>query len=117
MSKVSEVKVPSKTRSLGTFKIGVFNLFDDAERTAYAELRTKDNDKSSGISIEQVREVTRVVTETTSGGEEQTSSRREDLYVIVSYWEKPIAETLGKVTDLTESKLPREWYLEREAKS
>ena len=117
MSKVSDVKVSGKSKSLGTFKVGVFNLFDEAERTAYAELRTKDNDKSSGISIEQVREVTRTITETTSSGEGQATSRREDLCVIVSYWEKPLAESLGQVTELTEGKLAREWYLERDGKS
>jgi hypothetical protein len=117
VSKVSDVRVAGRGRSLGTFHIQMFNLFVEAERAAYAELRTKDNDRTSGITIEHVREFTRVVTETASGGEGQTTTRREDLYVLVSYWEKPASETIGKVTELTESKLPREWYLERDAKS
>jgi len=113
MSKVSDVKVPSTARSLGVFKVGVFNLFDTGERTAYEELRTKGNDRASGVSIEHVQQFTRVASETESAGEGQTTTRKEDLYVLVQYWEKPLA-SVGKVTELATKDPPRDWYLERE---
>jgi hypothetical protein len=107
LSKVSEVKVPSTGRYLGKFRVGRFNLFDEDEVRAYEELRTRGNDRSSGVTIEHVQQFTRMVTETESTGDGQVTSRREDLYVLVQYWERPLAKEGG-----SESEPPRQWYAE-----
>jgi hypothetical protein len=114
MSKVSEVKVPTTGRYLGTFRVGRFNLFDDGELREYEALRTKGNDRASGVTIEHVQQFTRMVTETETAGDGEVTTRREDLYVLVQYWEKgPLG--IGKEEALTKPEPPRDWYVEREA--
>lgn len=112
MSKVSEVKVPSTGRYLGNFRVGRFNLFDDEEVRAYEELRSKGNDRASGVTIEHVQQFTRMVTETESTGDGEVTSRREDLYVLVQYWQRSLS--IGKELALSNSEPARDWYLERE---
>jgi hypothetical protein len=115
VSKVSEVKVPTTGRYLGNFRVGRFNMFDDGELRAYEELRTKGNDRASGVTIEHVQQFTRMVTETETVGEGAVTTRREDLYVLVQYWEKaPLG--IGKEQALSQPEPPREWYLERDAR-
>lgn len=112
MSKVSEVKVPSTGRYLGEFRIGRYNLFDDEEVRAYEELRTKGNDRSSGITIEHVQQVTRVVTETEATEAGEVTSRREDLYLVVQYWSAPVVTT-AKEYALKSQEPVRDWYAEK----
>ena len=112
MSKVSEVKVSNTNRVLGEFHVGVFNVFEEGERKAYAELRTKANDRATGISIDHIQQVTRVVVETESGEEGPRTTRKEELHFIVQYWEKrPSAE------EPPAEEPPRQWSVERGAKS
>jgi len=114
VSKVSEVKVPTTGRYLGKFRVGRFNVFDDEELRAYEELRSKGNDRATGITIEHVQQFTRMVTETETVGESEVTTRREDLYVLVQYWEKaPLG--IGKEEALTQPEPPRDWYIERDA--
>jgi hypothetical protein len=110
MSKISEVKVAPTGKNPGSFKLGRFNLFNDEHVRVYEELRTKGADRSSGITLGPIREFTRAVTTTDADGQ---TTRSEDLYVLMEYYEKPIGESISNATELAESKLPREWYLER----
>lgn len=113
MSKVSEVKVPSTGRYLGEFRVGRFNLFDDEELRAYEALRTKGNDRASGVTIEHVQQFTRTVTETEATESGEATTRREDLYVLVQYWVKPTLP-MAKEHALTAPEPARDWYLERD---
>jgi hypothetical protein len=88
-------------------------MFEEAERKAYDELRTRGNDRASGISIEHIQQFTRVIVETEGDGEGQTTTRREDLYMLVQYWHKPVA--IEGAVEVSEKAPPRDWSLERGA--
>lgn len=99
MPSVKEVRVPGGTANQGDFKVRAFNLFDEDDAAAYAELRTRANDRSSGIKIEHLKEVARKETTITGSGEDQVTTVKEDLFMMVTWWEKPIAKDRGDDDD------------------
>jgi hypothetical protein len=116
MAKLVDQKVPASTlQNLGVFKVGVFNLFIEPERAAYEELRTKAKDPSTGIKIEHLQQFTRVVTEIEDRGDKAVTSKREDLYMLVQYFERTTT-SVDRPTEAAENRSPRDYYVEREAK-
>ena len=88
MGKVTELKVATPGRNQGTFKVRNFNMFKGDDLEAYAELRNKANDASSGVRIEMMREYTRKQSETAEGAEGPITRSWEDIILVVQYWEK-----------------------------
>lgn len=98
MAKVSEVKFGNSAASLGEFKCEKFNLFEPEEMELYGELRTRANNASSGIQIEQIREYSRK-TVIKEGGPEGIVTTQEDVYLVVHYWERQPKKTKGESND------------------
>lgn len=88
MSKVTEVKFGSPSANLGVLRVEKFNLFEQDQLDDYADLRTRANDSSSGIRIEQIREYTKKIVTREGDGEAAIVTTTEDVYIVVQYWEK-----------------------------
>lgn len=97
MASVSPVKFSTGGKNLGTFKCETFNLFDEEQRQAYADLRNLAADMSSGIKIELVREYStkRTETETMEGGSSVTRTF-DEIIIVIHFWEKKAAGTKGR---------------------
>lgn len=108
--KVTPVRVGTNARNLGKFHCKTYSLFDDEERDQYAELRTKAQDPLSGIKIERIKEFTKTETEITGEGAEHTILRKEELYVLVEFWEKNPNDKAGK--PIEELPKGRTWSVE-----
>ena len=84
MSKVSELTAPTNGKFLGTHKTKMFNLYVPEMAAEYDQLRTDANDKSKGITIENLRQLTRK----TKVSEGESFTETEDLFMLVEWWEK-----------------------------
>src|SRR5579871_728334 len=116
MAKFVDQKPPVTTlKSRGKFKVGMFNLFIETDREAYEDLRTKGEDRSTGIEIERLQQLTRLVTEIEDRGDKAVTVKREDLYMFVQYWERTTTD-LDRPTDALEKRSPRDWYVEKDVK-
>lgn len=88
MGSVSEVKTSAPGEAKGKFCMGVFNIFKEEDRAEYEDIRTKNNDASSGVKIESIREFTYKSSHThkdDDGG--QTTIVNEELHLVVQYWD------------------------------
>jgi hypothetical protein len=83
-------------RNLGTFYCEEFNLFEQGDREAYAELRNRMNDLSEGIKVDMIKEYSRkkTITETMEGGS-NISTTTEEIILLVHYWAKTPSRTRG----------------------
>lgn len=99
MARVSEVKVGLGAKNRGKFHVKKFNLFHTEDMEKYAELRTKSNDASNGITIEQIREYSRKTTIRDHDGEDSSVTTIEDVYLVVQYWEKKPQGKRGSADD------------------
>lgn len=88
MATVTPLKVGSGNKNHGSFRIAKFSLFDDDDLQEYEELRNKDNDASSGVKIEMIREYQRKRTTKEGSGEDQVVHSWEEIILVVQYWEK-----------------------------
>jgi len=89
-AKVSPLRIPTPGVFLGTFHIKKFNISHNEDRIKYESLRTKSNMRGSGITIENIHDLT----ETTEVREEDGSSVRTDQwFIVVSWWDKEDRET------------------------
>lgn len=98
MAKVSEVKFGNPAADLGDFRCDRFNLFEPDDMDRYGELRTRANNASSGIEIEQIREYSRK-TVIKEGGPDGIVTTQEDVFLVVHYWERPLKKIKGESDD------------------
>jgi len=87
-AKATLLRVPGAGKNLGDFKCRHYNLFDEDELAAYAELRQQDSDPSSGIKIAHMREFIRKVRDEEYDGDSKTVHEEEFPHVYVEWWEK-----------------------------
>ena len=99
MARVSEVKVGLGAKNRGDFRVKKFNLFNPDDMDEYAKLRTKANNASSGIAIEQIREYSRKTTIRDHDGDDSSVTTVEDVYLVVQYWEKKPRGKKGSADD------------------
>jgi hypothetical protein len=83
--KAAPLRVPTPGTYLGNFRIKKFDIGDNADLAEYEALRTKANKRSSGVVIENIRDLNEV-TEITDA--ERNRIRNERWYIVVSWWEK-----------------------------
>jgi hypothetical protein len=104
-AKVTEVKVATGNKALGEFVVERFNMFDGDDMEKYAELRTRANDASRGINIEQIREYTRKTTTREGEGPDCVVTTTEEIFLVVHYWtRKPIADKGDSDEDAKEAR-------------
>jgi len=97
MAKVTRLKAGFGRADRGEFKVEKFNLFEDEGMAGYADLVTRSNDASSGVSIDHIKEYSRKTTTREGGGEDQIVTTTEEIYLVVQYWLKP--KKTGEKTD------------------
>lgn len=112
--KATSVSFSSGNKNFGDFRVKKYNIFEPEEMAEFAELRTRANNASSGIVIEQIREYTKEVTEREGSGEEALSTTTKDIYLVVHYWEKKPKKESGESDDKVEE-AKKIWSLERSA--
>lgn len=95
MATVREVKFTEGKKDRGTFHAKTYNVFDQEQADDYAELRTRANDASSGISIERIEQFVRKTTVVEGDGAERSVTTTEDMYIMVQYWEKELTREEG----------------------
>lgn len=101
MAKVSEIKV-GNPRTRGEFKVEKYNLFEEEERNAYAELRNQAEDRTNGITIETIREYSRKSVTAEGDGDSRVVTTTEEIILVVHYWAKPLAvRSKGESNDET----------------
>lgn len=115
-AKAKELKFSQGNKNFGDFKVEKFNLFEPQEMTEYADLRTRANDASKGIHIENIREYTRKVVTSEGEGTDRVSTSTEDIYILVQYWEKPPKKETGD-SDNDKQEAKKDWSIERTATS
>jgi hypothetical protein len=114
-AKATELKFAGGKKNHGEFKIDKFNIFEPEEMMEYASLRTKANDASKGIMIENIREYSRKVVTSEGDGADRTMISTEDVYLLVQYWEKvPKKESGDSENEKQEAK--KDWSIERTAR-
>ncbi len=99
MAKVSRLRAGIGRPNRGTFKCEKFELFDDAGSDAYAELMTKANNASSGITIEYIREYSRKTTIREGSGQDQVVTTTEEIILVVQYWQKAKKKKKGETDE------------------
>lgn len=116
MAKVSEVKWGFGSKDMGQFHVESFNLFEEEDADAYAALRTRAQDKSEGIHIEQIREYSRKTQEVREDQDagSRTTTTTEEIVVVVHYWVKKPQKTKGD-TDEDVQEARRDWAGQRSA--
>jgi len=114
MATVSELKTGSGGKDWGAFRVQTFNLFDSDAADEYATLRTRANDASSGVRIENIQQFSRKMSTSQGDGEDRVVTTVEEIFIVVQYWEKkPKRDKGDTVDDLTKER--RVWSREREA--
>lgn len=113
MAKVSDVRVAGGTAELGTFKVRMFNLFDDDDIVEYEQLRTRNNDRSTGVKIENIQQVSRKTVIASGAGEDMTTTTTEDIHMLVQWWEKNIVRDKGDSDEELDAR--RVWAHEKTA--
>ena len=88
MAKVTKLKAGLGRVDRGTFKCVKFELFDETGADSYADLMTRANDASSGITIEHIREYSRKSTVREGSGQDQVVTTKEEIVLVVQYWQK-----------------------------
>ena len=99
MAGATPLKVPFGSSNLGTFKAEKFNMFEPEGLEAYAELRNRANDASTGVTIEQIREYSRKTTTREGEGEGSVATTTEEIFLMVQYWEKSPKREKGDSDD------------------
>lgn len=94
-AKVTQMRVPGPKGHKGVFKCKHFNMFDEEDLAAYTQLRQKDNDPSSGLVIDVMREFIRKIRDEEYEGEMKTVHEEEIPHVYIEWWEKPPSRTKG----------------------
>ena len=102
------VRVPTPGAHLGKFHLRRFDVSRETDRRIYEDLRTRGNERGSGITIENIRDQVEV-SETTSEDGDRTKS--ETWYIVVSWWERSEAKETPKDPPSTE----KGFYIERPA--
>lgn len=110
-AKATPVPFNTGTKNHGDFRCKKFNIFNDVDMQEYADLRTRANDASAGIQIEQIREYSRKETIREGAGESLSVTTIEDIYLVVHYWEKKPKRTKGDSDEEVEPK--KVWSSER----
>lgn len=87
-AKATPVRTGFGPKDLGEFTVERFNMFDGDGAEKYAELRNKANDLSSGIKIEMVREYSRKTVVREGQGEDQVTTTKDEIWLVVHYWVK-----------------------------
>lgn len=114
MATVSELKTGTGGQDFGSFRVETFNLFDREDAENYAHLRTRANDASSGVQIENIQQFSRKNSTSQGEGEDRVVITTEELFIVVQYWEKTPTRDKGDTEDeVVEARL--EWSKEREA--
>lgn len=113
MAKISEVKVGPSGRDHGSFRVQTFNLFDQDDADNYAELRTRAQNASSGVQIDNIQQFSRKNSTSQGEGEDRVVITTEELYIVVQYWEKDLTRDKGD-TDNDINNARKEWSMERE---
>ena len=108
MGKATSVPFGGNARNLGEFRSEKFNIFEEEEMAKYSDLRTKANDASTGITIEQIREYSRKTTTNEGSGESVISTSSEDIYLLVQYWTKKPKRNSGDSDEETK-KAKKTW--------
>lgn len=104
-AKATALRVPTPGRFLGKFRFRRFNVLNAQDISDYEKLRTEANDPSSGVVIENIRDLKEIEEHRDAEG---NMTRIERLYIIVQWW----------FNDKKQSKKPEPeqgWYMERKA--
>jgi len=112
MAKATPVPFGGNSTDHGEFHSEKFNIFEEEDMVQYSALRTKANDASSGVVIEQIREYTRKTTEREGSGEDVSVITTEDIYLVVQYWKKKPKRKNGESDDEI-NKAKKSWSTER----
>ena len=99
MAGATPLKASFGSSNFGDFKCEKFNMFEPEGMESYAELRNRANDASKGVKIEMIREYTRKTTTTETEGSTSTSTTKEEIFLMVQYWEKAPKREKGDSDD------------------
>jgi hypothetical protein len=99
MAKVAPLRAGLPGKPQGVFKVEKFSMFEAEGLEAYANLRNRAADATSGIKIELMREYSRKTTETSGEGDSQVFTTTEEVILVVHYWEKPVVRKKGDSDD------------------
>ena len=107
-AKATVMRVPTPGTFLGKFRIKKFNISESDECREYERIRTLGNQASSGIVIENVRDLSEI---TEWSDDQGNKTRQEKWYIVISWWEND--EVVKKDPPLDSERT----YVERPAKT